>query len=326
MSDPAVRLGVLLPTREHAEDGRARDVVAVAAAAERAGADSVWVGDSLFARPRLDPLTLLAAVATATSTATLGTAVLVAPQWNPLLLARAAATVDVLSGGRLVLGLGPGPDYGPARKEFAALGVPHRDRMGRLAEVVEVCRALWGRGPVGVDGRRWSFRNVDLHPKPAAPGGPPVWWGVRGPRGLALAGGRGDGWLPTGRGPDHYAEGLAAVHAAATGPVAAAVYLTVAVDDDADAAVDRMRESQTAYYRAPWPAVRELEDHCAGTAETVAAHVAAYVRAGAEHVVLRFAGGDPVAQFARLRAAVRRDAARRSFRSGRFVGGVPLES
>lgn len=326
MTGRDVRIGLVLPTREHAEEGRARDVVAVAVAAEAAGADSVWVGDSLFARPRFDPLTLLAAVATATTTVTLGTGVLVAPQWNPLLLARAAATVDVLAGGRLVLGVGPGPGYGPARKEFAALGIPHPDRLSRLAEIVEVCRAVWAEGPVDVAGARWSFRNVDLHPKPASPGGPPVWWGVRGPRGLALAGERGSGWLPTGRTPEEYARGLATVRAAGAGPVTAGVYLTVACDDDPDLAQRRMEQAQEAYYRAPWTAIRELEDHCAGTPDTVAAHVARYVEAGAEHVVLRFAGGDPAPQLARVLGARRAEIAKRSVRSGRWFGGSAIVS
>ncbi|ALL79275.1 5,10-methylene tetrahydromethanopterin reductase (plasmid) [Pseudonocardia sp. EC080610-09] len=294
----SVRIGVVLPTRECVESGRARDVVAVAVAAESAGADSVWVGDSVFARPRFDPLTLLAGIATATDRVTLGTGVLLAPLWNPLLLARAAATVDVLSGGRLVLGVGPGPAYGPARKEFAALGVPHADRFSRLLEVMDVCQVVWSRGAVDVAGQRWSFRNVDVHPKPVS--GPPVWWGVSGPRGLRVAGRRGDGWLPTGRGPDDYARDLQVVRSVGAGSVEAAVYLTVAVDADAERAEVRLRATQEGYYRAPWEAIRELEDHCAGTAPTVAAHIRAYVDAGAQHVVLRFAGGDPTAQLEAL--------------------------
>ncbi|MDQ4117868.1 MAG: LLM class flavin-dependent oxidoreductase [Actinomycetota bacterium] len=295
-----VRIGLVLPTRDLAESGRAGDVVAAAVAAEAAGADSVWVGDSLFARPRFDPLSLLAGVATATSSVTLGTAVLLAPLWNPLLLARAAATVDVLSEGRLVLGIGAGPAYGPARKEFAAVGIPHADRFGRLLEIVEVCRSVWCPGPVDVAGERWSFRNVDLHPKPVT--GPRIWWGVHGPRGLRVAGTRGDGWLPTGRGPEEYARGLQAVRATASGPTDAAVYLTVAVAADAAVAEARLRNAQERYYRAPWATVRDLEDHCAGTPDTVAAHIARYVRVGATDVVLRFAGGDPISQLADLLA------------------------
>ncbi|MBN9739213.1 MULTISPECIES: LLM class flavin-dependent oxidoreductase [unclassified Pseudonocardia] len=295
---PPSTLGIVLPSREFAETGDARGVVAAAVAAERLGASSVWVGDSLFARPRFDPLTMLAALAVSTETVVLGTGVLVAPMWNPLLLARGVATVDALSGGRVVLGVGPGPSYGPARKEFAALGLPFEDRLGRLHEVMRVCRALWtDDGPVEVAGGRWAFRNVDMRPKPARPGGPPVWWGTRGPRALALTGEEGDGWIPTGRSPEIYAEGLAAVTSAAPGrPVYPAVYLTVAVDEDPAVARERMQLAQEAYYRAPWDAIRVLEDHCAGTADTVAEHVERYAAAGARHVVLRFAGGDPVAQ------------------------------
>ncbi|MEU7812866.1 LLM class flavin-dependent oxidoreductase [Pseudonocardia sp. NPDC049154] len=253
------------------------------------------MGDSLFARPRFDPLALLAAVATATRTVTLGTAVLLAPMWHPLPLARVVATVDRLAAGRLVLGVGPGPGYGLARKEFAALGVPVEDRLSRLAEIVGLCRELWGEGPVESDGR-WRFRNVDLYPKPVRSGGPPIWWGVRGPRALALAGAAGEGWLPVGRSPEEYAAGLATVRAGGPAVTVPAVYLTVAVDADPARAGQRLQTAQEDYYRAPWEAIRTLEDHCAGTAADVLAHLDRYVEAGARHVVLRFAGGDPVVQ------------------------------
>lgn len=292
-----VRLGVLLPVRECSETSNIAEVLRVGVEMERLGADSVWVGDSLFARPRFDPLTVLAALAVRTTRVAVGTAVLVAPMWNPLLLARAAATVDTLAEGRLVLGLGPGPSYGPARKEFAALGISSSDRIDRLEEIITVCRALWSSdGPVDVNGSRWQFRNVDLFPKPVRPGGPPIWLGVRGPRGMKLAARLGDGWLPIVRSSQEYGirrDELAGTRAGRN----AAVYLTVAVHDDEIRAEGQLRQWSEHYYRAPWSVVNELEDSCAGTAAKVADRIAAYARQGAGEVILRFAGGDIGAQF-----------------------------
>jgi hypothetical protein len=105
-----LRVGIMLPSRETAMTGKhdARGLVEFARAAEAAGFDSVWVGDSLLARTRAEPLSILAAVAAMTERVTLGTAALIAPLRHPLLAAAQAATVDQLSAGRLILGLGSG--------------------------------------------------------------------------------------------------------------------------------------------------------------------------------------------------------------------------
>jgi alkanesulfonate monooxygenase SsuD/methylene tetrahydromethanopterin reductase-like flavin-dependent oxidoreductase (luciferase family) len=107
------KIGLLLPTREAViygdESGDPRPLVDLAIRAEDLGFDSVWAGDSLLARPRAEPLTLLAGVATQTSDIELGTAVLLPSLRNPEQLAQATATLDALSGGRFILGVGAGP-------------------------------------------------------------------------------------------------------------------------------------------------------------------------------------------------------------------------
>src|SRR6185369_13501289 len=115
------KLGYLLPTRErvmenHHETG---SLLALAERAEGLGFDSIWVGDSVTARPRHDPLTLLAAVAARTRKAELGTAVLLPALRNPVLLAHQAATVDRIAEGRLILGVGIATDVANIRAEFA---------------------------------------------------------------------------------------------------------------------------------------------------------------------------------------------------------------
>src|SRR5262245_26580312 len=106
----SLSIGIMLPSRETAMTGRhdARGLIDVARIAEESGFGSVWTGDSVLARTRVDPLTLLAAVSARTSHVTLGTAALIGPLRPPLLTSAQAATVDQLSGGRLILGLGSG--------------------------------------------------------------------------------------------------------------------------------------------------------------------------------------------------------------------------
>src|SRR6266545_1646435 len=125
------RIGYLLPTREQVMEGRpeAAPLLALAERAEELGYDSIWVGDSILARPRHDPLTLLAAVAARTRKAELGTAVLLPALRNPVLLAHQLATLDRLCEGRLIVGIGIAADTPSIRRDFEAAGVPFDKRV-----------------------------------------------------------------------------------------------------------------------------------------------------------------------------------------------------
>ena len=122
----AVRIGYLLPTRERVMEGRpeAGPFLALAERAEALGYDSLWVGDSLLARPRHDALTLLAAVAARTRRPELGTAVLLPALRNPVLLAHQVATLDQIAEGRVILGIGIASDWPNIRAEFEAAHIP----------------------------------------------------------------------------------------------------------------------------------------------------------------------------------------------------------
>src|SRR3954464_14278544 len=169
------KLGYLLPTRErvmenHHETG---SLLALAEKAEALGFDSIWVGDSVTARPRHDPLTLLAAVAARTRKPELGTAVLLPALRNPVLLAHQVATLDRIAEGRLILGIGIAADVPNIRQEFTAAGVPFEKRVGRLLEGLRLARSLWTGKPVDWDGR-WKVERGILAPTPHRPGGPPI--------------------------------------------------------------------------------------------------------------------------------------------------------
>lgn len=202
-----MRIGFTLP-QFGAVGRRPRAVGRFARAAEELGADSLWIGDRLFAPAEpsvgysggpgvpaafdatLDPFALLAAAAVTTERVALGTNVLQAPLYAPAVLARSLTTIDLLSGGRLIAGLGIG--WSP--EEYAAAGVPMRERGARLDETLEALGAWWTRNPVAFTGAhtRIPAANVDL--KPDRP--PPIYLGGSSPAALRRVARRAAGWLP----------------------------------------------------------------------------------------------------------------------------------
>jgi alkanesulfonate monooxygenase SsuD/methylene tetrahydromethanopterin reductase-like flavin-dependent oxidoreductase (luciferase family) len=298
------RLGYLLPTRERIMQGAPETgpMLDLAARAADLGFDSIWVGDSLLARPRHEPLTLLAGVAGRVPGITLGTAVLLPALRNPVLLAHAAATLDQLCEGRLILGVGIAADVANIRAEFAAAGVPWDKRVGRMMEGLRLCRALWRGEPVDWDGR-WQMQGAVLAPVPHRPGGPLLWIGGNLPASLERAGRHLDGWFPISPSPVDFAtqwgEVKAIAQAAGRDPAAlsGAMYLTLSIDDDAAAANARLDGFLERYYGQPAAVLRRRQAHYAGTPAGVAAWLSSYAAAGAGHLVLRFAG-DAVQQMA----------------------------
>jgi len=283
----AGEVGLLLPSREVLlwADSDLQSLVEAARLAERNGFDSVWVGDSLLARPRGEPLVLLAAVAGATSRVKLGTAVLLPLLRHPVALAHALATLDRVSAGRLIVGVGPGAELPGTHAELGALGIPSERRVGSMLATVERMRLLWTDEDAG----------LDLQPRPIGSGGPPLWLGAGGPRMLRLAGTRFDGWLPLSPTPADYAAGLRTVREAAEGAgrdpdsLAAGVYLTIAVADSADAASTELDAYIRAYYGAPAEVMGRTMALHAGTLESAREWFAAYRTAGAKHLVVRLA-------------------------------------
>ena len=145
-------------------------------AAEDGGYSTIAVGDHLaFALPILDPFVQLAQVATLSETLKVQTSVYLLPLRHPTPVAKQAATLDRISDGRFVFGLGVGGEF-PG--EFAAAGVPHNQRGARLNEGIEVLRKLWTGEPVAHEGKHFSFPETQMLPKPVQAGGPPLWVGA----------------------------------------------------------------------------------------------------------------------------------------------------
>ena len=292
-----VRLGYLLPTRENIMLDRpgGRPLLDAARLASDLGYDSVWAGDSLLARPRHDPLTLLAAVAGAVRDVSIGTAVLLPALRNPVVLAQQLATIDQVSEGRLIVGVGIAGDMPAVRDEFLAAGVDFAARVGRLTEGLSLCRALWQGQPVSWNGR-WQVVEATLAPVPWRPGGPPIWMGTGSDAGIDRTARLFDGWFPIGPDAATFASRRARLTAAAIeagrdpGALATAIYLTVAVDDDADAADAAINDYLQHYYHVPATAIRRIQACFGGRLDDVLAFVRGFTGAGAEHVVIRIVG------------------------------------
>ena len=189
MTQPArpLRIGIQLPEVER--EVRWPELRAMALRAEDLGYDSIWYGDHLLykrpndvARGPWEAWSILAALAEATERVEIGPLVACTSFHNPAMLAKKAATVDEISGGRLVLGLGAGWN----EIEFRAYGFPYDRRISRFEEAFTIVRTLLREGSIDFDGRFFQARDCELQPKPARPGGPPLMVGSVGPRMLEI--------------------------------------------------------------------------------------------------------------------------------------------
>jgi probable F420-dependent oxidoreductase len=186
---------------------------ALAQRIEALGFESLWTGDHVsFHNPIYDSLTLLAAYTGITKRIKLGTAVYLLALRHPTVAAKITSTLDVLSGGRLIFGVGVG---GENPKEFEACGVPHRERGARVTEGIDVVRTLWRDTPASFKGRFTQFESVSIDPKPVQQPAPPIWIGGRSDAALARAGRQGDGWVSYVVQAERYGQSLQKIRTAA---------------------------------------------------------------------------------------------------------------
>jgi probable F420-dependent oxidoreductase len=198
----SLRVGIFLPFGELMLDGatpRWADLLALARLAEDVGFDSLWLGDHMLmpfpdhpsgATGAWDCWSLLAALAAVTRRVELGPLVSCSGYRNPALLAKMADTVDEISGGRLVLGLGAGW----AEREYRAFGYPFDHRASRFEEAIRIIRGLLRDGHVDVAGRFYQARDCALRPRGPRPQGPPILVGTDRPRMLGATARHADQW------------------------------------------------------------------------------------------------------------------------------------
>jgi alkanesulfonate monooxygenase SsuD/methylene tetrahydromethanopterin reductase-like flavin-dependent oxidoreductase (luciferase family) len=303
-----VRLGFLLPTRglllEDRPPSNAESVLRLAIWAEEAGLDSVWVGDSLTAKPRLEAMTTLAAIAARTSRVRLGTAVMLMALRQPVLLAQMAGTVDLIAGGRLQLGVGVGGAFNAMQQaEWRNADVNQRNRVGRLEEMLQILKGLGTGEPYTHSGRHFQLDDVVMQPAPVQSGGVPVYLGVhwhgRGDgqgaqreRQARRAARFADGAISISATPDEFVEltdtvrGYCAEYDRDPDTLSSVMYLTVNLDEDTARAEAEAEDWLLGYYGANiwgdrWGPF--------GSAARVRERIHAYAEAGADQVVVRFA-------------------------------------
>ena len=311
-----LKLGILLPTRGLLMTSKsptdADAILSMAEKVEAAGLDSVWVGDSLTAKPRLEPLTTLAAVAARTERVRLGTAVLLAALRHPVLLAHIVGTLDLISKGRVVLAVGVGGAFDEAqRREWLAAGVDASRRAGRLEELVEIVKRLSKGEKLSYQGRHFDLDSVAMEPRTLQRDGVPVLvachWRAGQDAQFRRAAHLGDGFISISDTPEEYAQVVEGVRLFASGEgkdpdsMEPAFYMTVNLDDDQQKAAREADEYLMMYYGANiwgnrWGPF--------GPPERTVERIHQYAQAGAETLVVRFASFDQEGQLDRFLSEV----------------------
>ena len=311
-----MRVGILIPTRGIIMQSARRPPVdecwTMARHADLAGYDAVWVGDSVVAKPRLEPMTTLAYVAGITTRVRLGTAVLLPALRHPVVLAHEIANVDQISRGRVILGLGVGWSLPSAEREWAACGADHKRRVRRLEQHIEVWRMLWRGDPVSYHEGDVSLTEHTIGPLPWRTEGPPVLI-TAGNRGEMLDasfdrfGRLGDGIITTYLHAEECRivreKGEAALHkhgrSAPGFPIC--VYTTVRMDDDPRKAEQDTAEFLATYYGG---GVHSRGTMGLGPKDVVIEALRRYAAAGVTDLCVRFIGDDQQDQLERFSAEV----------------------
>jgi alkanesulfonate monooxygenase SsuD/methylene tetrahydromethanopterin reductase-like flavin-dependent oxidoreductase (luciferase family) len=263
-----------------------RDLRAYARCAAALGYGYLCANDHLlFGRPWLDGPTALAATIDAAGEMTLATTVCLPVVRGPVQSAKMLAAIDVLSGGRLVAGVGPGS----SARDYAAIGMPFDERWPRFEEAIHALRSLLSENGESFSGRFYSTDGLGLEPRPSSPAGPPIWvasWGS--PAGLRRVARIGDGWLASGYNttPSRFRASLTVLEEQRQSPAAfpnavATMWLYV-TESRRDA--DRMlRDVLAPMLRRPVEALQDLALPI-GSAEQCAQRISAYQEAGAERI------------------------------------------
>ena len=258
-------------------------------AIEALGFDSVWTGEHmLFHGPVTDGLITLAAFAGKTSRLKIGSAINLLPLRPPVVVAKAVSTLDIVSKGRFIFGVGVGGEF---PKEFEACGVPHHDRGRRANEAIEICRKLWTEDHVTYAGKIFRLHDITMLPKPVQPGGPPIIVSGRSEAALRRAARLGDGYMPYLFTPERYADGLKKIYAMANdlkrdmSRFTPYHFVFIAVGETHAEAHRIAADKLSRRYKQPFDSL--VERYCAlGTPRECVERLQRFVDAGARHVIL----------------------------------------
>jgi probable F420-dependent oxidoreductase len=245
----------------------------LAQTAEALGYDSIWAGDHIsYRNPILDVVVALTTFAAVTERITIGAGVVLLPLRHPSVVAKEFSSLDYVSGGRVILGVGVG---GEGEKDFEAVGVPVRERGARTNEAMRALRALFNRSGT-FSGRYFAFEGIEIEPGPAQAGGPPIWVGGRSEPAIERAATLGDGWIPLWVSPERFAAGCEQL----PDHVVPAVVLPAHVGEKRHL-YEQLRKRYSGDFSE-----HVVDRYCiAGSPEGCAARLREYIDAGARHVV-----------------------------------------
>lgn len=324
MNDTMLKFGLNINNREPliTDEYSVDDMFEMAVDAERLGFDSVWVGDSLLEKPRLEAVACLTKAATVTESVDLGTSCMVTPLRNPIQLAQSWATLDILSGGRTILGAcmaATSDELG--RKQYEVVGVDPRKRATALREGIEIMKGLWEDGSVSYDGDYFEFDDVSFdtgnerNPFRPVQRSPPVWVvsnpssrgqdAVHGPAVRRIVD-VGDGWMTCCRAqhPEEYEAQIAAIgnYADKVGrgldDISKAYQVTLHIGDSREEAKVNMTEYVDRYYPHQY---YNLDDWGPiGTPEDVIEWLETFADIGCDTFIIRFGAFDQREQLRRF--------------------------
>ncbi len=313
-----IRLPVAGPLASRAAIARA------ATSAERLGFDALWVHDHImwnrdqdtkhisvgsyeaveealrspdYAPNFYESLTTLSYVAGKTDRIRIGTAVLCPPFRNPIVTAKQIATLDCLSDGRVILGIGVGAPKLTHNEDFEMLGVPRSDKYRRTAEYLRVMQTIWTEPHPSYQGQYVSFEPVEINPKPVQKPHPPIWVAGKGPKGMELAAQFGTGWLPGGLAPTEYPARIDELRSLAAAKGRGDVEYTIAMEVRACVARTTEEARRHAFQTehaglGAFTAYNTMDDvyksDLVGSPEAVGDRVRQYVAGGVSHFELKF--------------------------------------
>lgn len=298
-----------------------QDIIELSKLIEEYGYDAVWAGDSVLAKPRLDSISVLSAVAGATERVKLGTACFASfPLRHPIILAYQWATLDVLSEGRSLLAVcqGTPTQHGKIyRNEFDAIGIPPREKMKRSEEAMEILRLLWESDNASYNGEIFKFRDVTMLPKPVQKPCP-IWIAsnprstgeLEGPPGeieknFDRVGKYADGWMSTLLDPDEFKEDAEKVfaslrkHHRETNNFGMCLYYNVNMNDDKQKAAAESSDFLMKYYREDPSGI--LDKWVAfGNQKDCSEKIEGFVAAGVDTFSIRFVAWNQIEQLKRF--------------------------
>ena len=289
-----IRIGLTIwPWRYESFD----EIIRISSLAEKFGLGSLWFSDHLMCtvpgQGSLEPFSSLSAVASRTKRISLGTKVICASFRHPGLVAKIGVTLDVISHGRLILGIGAGW----YKREFDAYGIPYDGRVSRMHEVVKIVKKLWTDTPVDYEGKFFKLKGAICSPKPLQKPHPPIWIAAEKPRMLKIAAEIGDGWLTVNPKVNDFRQKLSFIqnHAAKIerdkDKIEATCYMYASLAKTSEEAwrtaeVEILPERRRALN--PDLSLEELGEICLiGDSDEWISRIENYVKAGAHHIIVK---------------------------------------